>query len=385
MDSTIKFKAEEELLLCCAHTVIDDVTEQRIKNLVQCSLNWDYLLNIALMHGLQSLLYWQLNRICPDEIPSEFMGILKGFLNNNAKKNLFFMQELIEVIKTLNNHNIESVPYKGPILALQAYDNISMRQFGDLDLLVKKDDVPHVKEILISKGYRPEFDLDAAQERNYLNSQRELKFLHESKGISLEVHWKFSGVFLNLPSNAEEIFLDNLASLDIGGVPIPKISPENLILILSIHNASHQWSRLAWLADISTLINNQKIDWSQVLKISQQLSIQKILFINLYLCQLLLNLKLGPIISKFYDTEVIKVSDRFVNRLFSDKLENSLIEDMQISYRLREKKIDGIKDVFSGIFNPSFYELNNLDLPPSLFFIYYIYRPLNLLKRYKLF
>lgn len=386
MDSTFRSEAEEELLLCCARTIMDDVTESRIEYLVQSDLNWDYLLRIASIHCLKPLLYWQLNQICPDQIPSEFMSNLKEFLNNNAKNNLFFMQELIEVVKTLNNHHIESVPYKGPILALQAYGNLSMRQFSDLDLLVKKDDVPFIKEILISKGYKPEFNLNSVQEQNYMNSQRELKLIHETKGISLELHWKFSGVFQNLPPNAEKMFLKNLDILDIGGVQIPKISPENLILILSIHNASHHWSSLAWLVDIATLIKNQKIDWSQVLKTSQKLSIRKILFINLYLCQSLLDLELDNDISNYLnDDSVRKTANIFVNNLFSDKSENGLIENMQISIKLREKKIDGIKDGLSGIFKPSFYELNHLDVPPYLFFIYHIYRPFNLLKRYKWF
>lgn len=386
LNLTSKFSAEEELLLLCARTVMDDVTEHRIKKLIQSDLNWDYLLKIASIHGFQPLLYWQLNRICPDEIPVEFMDTLKEFTNQNAKKNLFFMQEIIEVTKTLNNHQIESIPYKGPVLAQQVYDNLSMRQFGDLDLLVKKDDVPIVKEILISKGYIPEFDLDSVQEQNYLKTQRELKFTHELKGISLELHWEFAGVFLNLPSNAEEIFLDDLKSLDIGGVLIQEISPENLLLILSIHNASHQWSRLAWLVDVAALINNQKIDWKKVQEISKQLSIQKILFINLYLCQILFNLELDKGISSYLnDDSMIKVSNSFIETYFLDKSENSLMENMSISMRLREKKIDGIKDCLSGVFKPSFYELNHLKLPSSLFFLYYFYRPLNLMKRYKLF
>lgn len=385
LNLTSKFSAEEELLILCARTVRDDVTEHRIKNLIHSDLNWDYLLKIASIHGLQPLLNWQLNRICPDRIPVEFMDTLKEFLNRNAKRNLFFMQEIIEIIKTLKGHYIESVPYKGPVLTQQVYGNLSMRQFGDLDLMVKREDVPIVKDILISKGYEPEFDLDSVQEQNYLKTQRELKFFHELKGISLELHWEFAGVFLNLPSNAEEIFLDDLKSVDIGGVSIPEISPENLLLILSIHNASHQWSRLAWLVDVATLISNQKINLKKVLEISRKLSIQKILFINLYMCQILFNLELDNDISRYLNDSIVKVSNSFIENYFLDKSENSLMENMRISMDLREKKIDGIKDGLSGVFKPSFYELNHLKLPSSLFFLYYFYRPLNLMRRYNVF
>lgn len=372
--------------MLCARTSMDDATEEKIKHLVRSDLNWDYLFRIASKHGLKPLLFWHLNHICPDEIPSEFLQSLKEFLRSNATKNLFFMKEIIDIVKTLNDHQIESVPYKGPILAQQVYGNLTIREFGDLDLYVKKEDVPLIKNILISKGYKSEFMFSSSQEQNYLNSQRELTFFHEIKGIPLELHWKFSGVFLNLPPNSEKIFLKKLKTLNIGGTQIPEITPENLILILSIHNASHQWSRLGWLVDIATLINNQKIDWSKVIKLSQELSIQKILLINLYLCHFFLDLRLEDNLTNLlHDNSVIMTSNMFINHFFSDKSDNSLIENMKTSLKLRERRIDGIKDVFSGIFNPSFYEFNNLDLPSSFFFLYYIYRPLNLLKRYKLY
>ncbi|WP_321422019.1 nucleotidyltransferase family protein [uncultured Methanobacterium sp.] len=386
MDPTFKLKKEDQLLLSCARIQMDDENKRKIKNLVKLDLDWDYLLKITSKHKLQQIVYWQLNQICADEVPSEYIQNFKQFLKNNSRKNLFFTKELINIIQSLNVNNIKSIPYKGPVLAQQVYGNIVMRQFGDIDFFVKKENVLSIKEILISKGYKPEFDLDSAQEQNYLDSQRELKFFHEDKGISLELHWKFSGIFLNLSSNAEKLFLKDQNSLSLGGVTLPKLSPENLILILSIHNASHHWSRLAWLVDIATLINNQKIDWKRVLKISEELSIQRILFINLYLCQVLLNLKLENDISQLLSSNsVITISNTFADNIFSFKEENSLIENMQISMKIRENKIDGIKDGLSGIFNPSFYELNHLVLPSSLFFLYYIYRPINLLKRYKIF
>lgn len=386
MDSTIRLKNEDKLLLCCARAKIDDINQKKIISLVKLNLDWDYLLKIAAKHKLQQLVYYQLNQISLNEIPSEVLQCLHKFLMKNASKNLFFMKELINIVRLLSEQGVKSLPYKGPILAKQVYGNISMRQFGDLDLLIKREYLPLIKKILISQDYQPEFDLNSLQEKNYLDSQRELKFTNDKTGISLELHWKFSGIFLNLPSNAEKILLSNLSSIDIGGVSIPDVSPENLILILSIHNASHHWNRLLWLVDIATLIDNHNIDWRYVLKTAEKLSIKKILFVNLYLCHFLLDLKLeNDILDVINTNSVLNTSNIFIKNIFSQESEWSLINNVKISFKIREKKIDGMKDCLTGIFNPSFYELNNLTLPPSLFFLYYIYRPLNLLKRYKLF
>lgn len=386
VDSNFKVKPEDELVLCCARTEMDIETEKKIEALVSLNLNWGHVFEMASRHNLKPLLYLQLNQICPDDVPTDLMLHLEEFVTNNARKNLFFLKEITEIIKSLNNHNIQAIPYKGPILAQQVYGNLTMRQFGDLDLFVSKNDVPKIKGILRALGYEPEFNLGSVQEQNYLKSQRELKFFNESNGVTLELHWKYSGVFLNLPHHAEKIFSADLKEINIGGVPIQDISSENLLLILSIHNASHKWSRLSWLVDIATLINNHKIDWPKVLKISKQLSIQRILLINIYLCQFLLNLRLDSATSEYLNDDYLKeIANSFDPKYFKIRSEDSLLENIQIGMKLRENKVDGIKDCFSGIFNPSFYELKHLELPPSFFFIYYIYRPFNLLKRYKLF
>jgi len=386
VDSTIKLKKEEQLLLKCSCTQIDDNNRKQIISLIQSGLDWDYLLNLAVRHNLQQLLYWQFHQIIVGEVPSDVLRYLRDFFRNNANKNLFYMREIINIVKLLSEKDIDSFPYKGPILAQQVYGNLAMRQFGDLDLLVKKEDVTSIKKILISQGYRPEYDLNSVQEQNYLNSQRELKFTNETKGISLELHWKFSGIFLNLPPNAEKLLLKNLNSVNINGVSIPDIPPENLILILSIHNASHYWSRLSWLVDITTLIDKNEIKWAYILETAKKLSIKHILLINLYLCHILLDLKLNSeVLNLLSNKSIIEPSNIFIKNIFSHKLEYTLIENIMISLKIRENKIDGIKDCFRGIFYPSFYELDHLKLPSSLFFVYYIYRPLNLLKRYKLF
>ena len=53
-------------------------------------------------------------------------------------------------------------------------------------------------------------------------------------------------------------------------------SRENLLLILSIHCAGHLWSSLAWLCDISELINiNGNFDWDKIMSNAGKLGIRR--------------------------------------------------------------------------------------------------------------
>ncbi len=55
--------------------------------------------------------------------------------------------------KLLKENGINAVTYKGPVLASQAYGNIGLREFGDIDIFINKKDALKVKKIMIYKGY----------------------------------------------------------------------------------------------------------------------------------------------------------------------------------------------------------------------------------------
>ncbi len=48
------------------------------------------------------------------------------------------MGELCRLVKIFQSENITLIPYKGPILSIQAYGNISLREFGDIDIFIDK-------------------------------------------------------------------------------------------------------------------------------------------------------------------------------------------------------------------------------------------------------
>jgi len=73
--------------------------------------------------------------------------------------------ELAAIAGLLDGHGVECVPYKGPTLALRAYGDLAMREFGDLDLLVRARDVLKAKSVLMGRGYVPITPLAPEQEQ----------------------------------------------------------------------------------------------------------------------------------------------------------------------------------------------------------------------------
>src|SRR6202521_2739669 len=70
--------AEAELLLSCARTRISPEMSQRIREAAQKEIDWVQFIRLALRHDTLPLTYWNLQRICPDLVPSGVLDPLRA-------------------------------------------------------------------------------------------------------------------------------------------------------------------------------------------------------------------------------------------------------------------------------------------------------------------
>src|SRR5262245_10666576 len=126
---------EVQLILCCAGTHIDAAKAERIKGLLSEEINWDFLIHIASQHGVMPLLYFTLKNTCLEAVPKAVLDQLRNYFYTNAAHNVFLTTELLKLLTLFEAHGIPAIPFKGPVLAASVYGNLSLRQFGDLDIL----------------------------------------------------------------------------------------------------------------------------------------------------------------------------------------------------------------------------------------------------------
>ena len=62
--------------------------------------------------------------------------------------------QLSTLLRNFKAAGIPAIPYKGPALAATAYGNVGLRVFGDLDILIQKEDVPRAADMMTALGYR---------------------------------------------------------------------------------------------------------------------------------------------------------------------------------------------------------------------------------------
>jgi Uncharacterised nucleotidyltransferase len=280
---------ESELLLLCARSTLDADAEARVRTIVSDRVDWDVVITRAHHHRVLPLLSRSLTRTVPNGVPDAAVRRLRDASFANARRNLLLTRELLGIVDLLRSEGIDSIPYKGPVLAARIYGDIALRQFADLDLIVPAKDVVRAREILLSRGYDDERPTTAQDLLASIGGEeKHIGLLHNDLGIDLEVHWGLSTTDdpIQLPI---ELVWEELTDCSLAGRCIPAPRCERLLLIQCVHGAKHRWERLGWICDVAEIVRTRPgLDWKLVVEDAARLNGRRILLLGLMLARDLL-------------------------------------------------------------------------------------------------
>ncbi len=104
------------------------------------------LIAIAYAHGLLPLLHKHLATAASDLVPAHFLSRLKRDSVSNSQNVLHLTGKQLRVYKLFKENSIPVALFKGPLLANMAYGEISLRQAGDIDLLINRRDFAQARD-----------------------------------------------------------------------------------------------------------------------------------------------------------------------------------------------------------------------------------------------
>jgi Uncharacterised nucleotidyltransferase len=286
--ATAETRPEIQLLLCCARTDVNSEQAAQIRSLLHGDVDWTYLIRIALQHRVMPLLYWNLHATCPEAVPETILNQLQRRFYANTMHNLLLVRELLTLLSMLEERGVPAIPYKGPVLAASAYRNIALRQFGDLDILIREQDAVRAKDLLLSQGYRLQYQPPVAYETLFRRFRQTYDLMREDGQIFVELHWNIISWPTFFPPNSaflwecpEVVFLAN--------TPVRNLAPEDVLPVLCVPGAKYYWERLGWICDIAELIRMYPgIDWKGMMERASRLGSVRMLYLGLLLAQSLL-------------------------------------------------------------------------------------------------
>lgn len=318
---------ELELIILCARTKIDSETIVQSNTLLNQKLDWVYLLQKAKNYGVLPLLYFNFNQTFSDLVPQRVLIELKLFTQINAQFNLLRTQELIDLLKFLQDNNIRAIPFKGATLASLAYQNLALRKFGDLDILVSQKDYDKAEELLVTQGYQ------ATEKYQFKPLELAINFFSSSvnliknkENIYVDLHRRITSRYLFASSFDFEKLWQRSHPLSLNQISVPGFHPEDLLIYLCIHGSTHFFSKLKWICDIAELLHtqNENINWENLVDHAQQVDGERILLLGLFLAQDLLSATLPGIITHKinHDPEIPYLAEQVYQQLFA-QIDNS--------------------------------------------------------------
>lgn len=377
----VHFTPEQELLLWSIR--VDHTKDQWIEEILKDGVDWNYVRETAIQHGIIPLLYKRLKEEMSDFVPPQELEELRTLFMANAVQNLRMTQQLIKVLDLLADGGIEAMPFKGPALAVQAYGDLSMRSFCDLDILVDKRNFLIACDILISNDYTPLFENN---QKKVLNSGKELHFF--SNNYNFDIHWRIVDRYRVVDIDLEQVWA-RAQSLTLNGREIATISPEDTVIILCIHGTKHSWKELKWLADLIFFIaHNSDLKWNELLICADQIGVRRIISLALCLAQEYGGVKYPQNVEDSIRSDEVEQKITSVARTrFFQQMEHTSNLSLIIFYvKSRERFLDQMKVIYfyfiDVILTPSERDFNFVTLPPSLFFLYIAIRPFRVLKEY---
>ena len=237
---------EVELLLACSRPNAAD--PDRIRTLLAGPLDWPRLTALAVRHGVVPLVARSLAGVAPEPIPAAMRthGVA-------ARLHAQFMTgELLRVVGLLESAGIGVLAFKGPALGALVYGDPALRQFSDLDLIVRAADIPTASAALFAAGYKPP-EGPQAGEGHRPQDDYHLGFARADGRAAVELHWAFTPGHFGWRCDLDRLWA-RAETVTLSGRPIRTPAPEDLLPLLCVHGAKRCWERLEWICGIAGLL-----------------------------------------------------------------------------------------------------------------------------------
>jgi hypothetical protein len=358
---------------------------EQIRRLVAQPLDWAYLLSEAAENSITPLLERQLCRIVSEAIPPEYLAQLKSALRANTVRCLYMVAELNKILELFESHGIQAIPYKGPVLAQQGYGDITLREFEDLDIILRQRDLPRAHEILLGLGYSAKFPwiLSPVAAASLVPGDYNYRALERQ--VMVELHTEMTLRHFPVVPCLDD-FSQRLVPVRLSGRDVRTFCAEDALPILCIHGSKDFWERISWVADISELIQaHPQLDWDAVRQCAKSLKAQRMLYLGLALAERLL----GPAVPR----EILEAAtaDPAVSAVVSEVetrlLRRELIPlDAAGRFHFRRRLVPGALAGWRYAIRltvvPAEEDWMMVRLPAALAPLYIALRPLRLLRKY---
>ena len=247
------------------------------------SLSEDALDKLSTFHAIRPIIYALLEEY-PFLFSETFRDKIADFTRNQRKLHLRFQQTLAHLITIFETKKIAVQPFKGQVIENLLYPPYLPRESGDIDLLFKPQDMPHVLTIFEHLGYKPL--IHQPSPFRAVNTEKTISYMLQSKfqyEISysknqevLDIHWHAYPP--QLPIQDKDFLFEQW-----------KDKPIEFVFwtLLIHHGAKDNWVRLKHLMDFALWMHQfaNTSDWTEKTRQIKEYGLEKTFAQGLFLIQ----------------------------------------------------------------------------------------------------
>ena len=181
---------------------------------------------------------------------------------------------LLRTIDALASAGVVPALLKGYGFAIRYHREPLLRPSSDIDILVRRDELPAVAAALRSLGLH-----------RYDDPGEEMEQYHHHIAFTapaghVEVHFR-STSGLGLKEGEERFALDAVPFV-LEGREVRILRAEDELVYLAVHAAQHLFQRLNWLYDLKLFLDNTPVDWRRTADIARDAGMLPAVYATLY-------------------------------------------------------------------------------------------------------
>jgi len=375
--------AEGEILLRAARVRLRAEDRARLRALASGPVDWPRVLALGWRHGLLPLLNLHLGDAAPERVPPPVREELRRSAEETARAGLRLTAALLRLLDRMDAAGVRALPYKGPVLAVQAYGSVGLRPFADLDVLVPPAELDRAAAVLTAEGYRPRYRFTPRQDAAFRRVDGDYPWEHPETGALVELHARVSSRRFGVPLETEALWA-RAVRVPLGGRSVPAPGPEDHLLVLAVHGCKHRWERLEWICGVAELLRGGEADGDALLERARGVGAERMLLLALALARGLLDAPLPAAVSARVaaDPEAGALAAEVARGLFGRPDPSPTAGNLLFNLRAQQGWAGRLRYAARWLVVPTPEDWKRVPLPDALFPAYAALRPLRLAARY---
>ncbi len=312
-------------------------------------------------------------------VPDGRERTLRGVARNMAQGH-----RLRQLLTAFQKAGIPVVPFKGPILDAILWGPRLLRDYCDLDILVRRDAVADGWSVLEACGFRAEAP-GMRPDRNWITRQNGQLLFTDRKDCAVELHWQLHREPTPCPLDTESLWA-RLQTMEWEGIETSVFDRDDLALYLCFHGCKEYWQQLSHVCDLARyMVVRPDIDWGRVTRQAEERRCLRMVLLGLNLAAELLAAPVPPglLERSRCDPHVIALSRSIQDRMFRLKApRQGPLDGIRYYSRLSGGMSPALRHALYGIFHPTIADWRAWPLPVRLQWFYWLARPVRLAGKY---